>query len=328
MNSSPWSLNQRYVHVSRDVENGDHVATNPRGCRDMLDCLVIGGGPAGLLAAVYLARYRRSVRVIDAGESRAAKIPESHNYPGFVGIAGLEVLQRLSGQAREYGVELVNGRVTSLCKRGESFVATCSGSDVNARFILLATGLVDNCPSIEGQPAGCPSGVIRFCPICDGYEAMDCRVGVLGDIKTGGKKALFLRTYTRDVSLFLTDETEDVDWQEKLTKAGVRIIGHLKQIRQATPRAVTVVTHRGESHDLDALYPALGCTVSSNLATMLGALSTKTGNLEVDDHQRTTIEGLYAAGDVVTDLHQLSVAFGHAAIGATDIHNRLPPNPR
>jgi thioredoxin reductase (NADPH) len=79
---------------------------------------------------------------------------------------------------------------------------------------------------------------------------------------------------------------------------------------------------------LDALYPALGCTVNSELATALGASSTENGNLEFDVHQRTTVDGLYAAGDVVTDLHQSSVAFGHAAVAATDIHNRLLPNPR
>jgi thioredoxin reductase (NADPH) len=294
----------------------------------MLDCLVIGGGPAGLLAAVYLGRYRRSVQVIDAGESRAAKIPESHNYPGFFGIGGLELLRRLNAQARQYGAGLVSDRVTSLRKEGEGLVAMCSGSDVDARFILLATGLVDNCPPIEGQPADCPSDVIRFCPICDGYEAIDRRVGVLGDIKAGGRKALFLRTYTKDVSLFLTDATADEVLLEKLRKANVRVMGKLKQIRRPTENTVTVVTQSGESHEVDALYPALGCTVHSELATALGASSTENGNLEVDDHQRTTVDGLYAAGDVVTDLHQLSVAFGHAAVAATDIHNRLPPNPR
>jgi thioredoxin reductase (NADPH) len=140
----------------------------------------------------------------------------------------------------------VSGRVTSLRKTGKSFVATCSGSEVNARVILLATGLVDHCPPIEGQPADCPSEVIRFCPICDGYEAIDRWVGVLGDIKAGGKKALFLRTY--HVSLFLTDETtEDVNWHEKLTKANVTIVGKLKQIRQATENTVTIVTHGGRA---------------------------------------------------------------------------------
>ena len=112
------------------------------------------------------------------------------------------MLRRLKAQARQYGAELVSGRVTSLRKDGDTFVASSSGSDVSARFVLLATGLVDHCPPIAGQPAGCPSEVVRFCPICDGYEALDRRVGVLGNIKAGGKKALFLRTYTKDVSLF------------------------------------------------------------------------------------------------------------------------------
>ena len=206
---------------------------------------------------------------------------------------------------------------------------SCSGSDVNARFILLATGLVDHCPPIEGQPADCPSEVIRFCPICDGYEAIDRRVGVLGDIKAGGKKALFLRTYTKDVSLFLTDETEDVDWQEKLDKS---------ECEDCRRTETSPASDRKHGHRCDA---AAGKPMKWTLSTLLSVAPfvpilplgsephrTENGNLEVDDHQRTTIEGLYAAGDVVTDLHQLSVAFGHAAIAATDIHNRLPPNPR
>src|SRR3954451_4739112 len=92
---------------------------------NMLDCLVIGGGPAGLLAAVYLGRYRRHVRVIDAGESRASQIPESHNYPGFFGIGGTELLVRLRAQAEQYGAQLMSGRVTSLRSEKEKFVASC-----------------------------------------------------------------------------------------------------------------------------------------------------------------------------------------------------------
>jgi thioredoxin reductase (NADPH) len=116
--------------------------------------------------------------------------------------------------------------------------------------------------------------------------------------------------------------------QRKLDEENVRIVRKFKQITLASESIVAVVTENGERHEVDALYPAFGCTVRSNLATSLGASCTENGNLVVDDHQRTTVEGLYAAGDVVTDLHQLSVAFGHAAIAATDIHNKLPSNPR
>jgi thioredoxin reductase (NADPH) len=80
----------------------------------MLDCLIIGGGPAGLLAAVYLGRYRRRVRVMDAGESRAAKIPESHNYPGFFGMGGTELLRRLREQGEQYGAQVTSGCVSLL----------------------------------------------------------------------------------------------------------------------------------------------------------------------------------------------------------------------
>jgi thioredoxin reductase (NADPH) len=292
----------------------------------MLDCLIVGGGPAGLLAAIYLGRYRRSVRVIDSGESRAAKIPESHNYPGFAGIAGSEILQRLRRQAKTYDVQLVDGHVKSLRRQATGFVASGSGDDTNARLVLLATGLVDHCPAIEGEPADCPSKVIRFCPICDGYEAIDRRVGVLGDSKAGGKKALFLRTYSKDVSLILSKQPQADDQCQQLTEKHIRIVGKPERII-ANDRIVTVLTQSGEHHELDALYPALGCTVRSELATSLGAICSENGNLVVDDHQRTAVAGLYAAGDVVTDLHQLSVAFGHAAIAATHIHNRLPPNP-
>jgi thioredoxin reductase (NADPH) len=300
----------------------------------MLDCLVIGGGPAGLLAAIYLGRFLRKVQVIDAGESRAAKIPVSHNYPGFFGIAGLDILSRLRAQAEEYGARLLNGRITSLRKTSGAFVASGSDSsdldsEMHARFVLLATGLVDHCPPIEGEPASCATDVVRFCPICDGYEAIDRRVGVLGNLDSGGKKALFLRTYTKDVSLFLNEE-ETVNEQQrtKLNEENVRIVEKVQTVQLSAGSTISILTERGQRHELDALYPALGCTVRSDLARALGASCTESGNLVVDDHQRTTVDGLYAGGDVVTDLHQLSVAFGHAAIAATDIHSRLPPNRR
>jgi thioredoxin reductase (NADPH) len=293
----------------------------------MFDCLIIGGGPAGLLAAIYLGRYRRRVLVIDAGESRAAKIPESHNYPGFLGIAGTELLLRLREQAEEYGAQVLGGWVTSLRRDGERFVASFQDRDIEAFFVLLATGLIDRCPLIEGAPEG-PSDLIRFCPICDGYEAIDKRVGVLGDLQSAGKKALFLRTYTKDVMVFKTEAsvaTEDT--QKALQESKLTILDKPRELK-LDKNQIVIVTESGSIHQLDAIYPAIGCNVRSELATALGASCTETGNLLVDNHQQTTVQGLYAAGDVVTDLHQLSVAFGHAAIAATDIHNRLPTNYR
>jgi thioredoxin reductase (NADPH) len=288
----------------------------------MLDCLIIGGGPAGLTAATYLARYRRKARVIDAGESRAIQIPLSHNYPGFKGIGGADLLARLRDQATTFGADIRPAKVTSLIERNGGFVARIGEERIEARCVLMATGLIDKSPT-----SGEASDFIRYCPVCDGYEAMDRRIGVLGSLEDAGKKAIFLRAYSRDVSIFATDD----DWPESLTTtlraAGIKVFASDGRV-SARKDTVRVKVSDGRCAEVDVLYPALGCTVRSQIALKLGARGDDVGCLKVDEHQQTSVEGLYAAGDVVTDLHQLSVVIGHAAVAATAIHNRLPSNPR
>ena len=291
----------------------------------MLDCLVIGGGPAGLTAAIYLARYRRRACLIEDGASRAALIPESHNYPGFKGIAGPELLRRLREQALQYGAAFEAGRVVALRRGPDGFIAEYGHREIRSRMVLLATGLVDESPRIEGLRAGIYDGAIRYCPICDGFEAMDRRIGVIGGLDNAGKKALFLRTYSQDVVVFETESSGDI--RPALKKAGVRSVSGPVRVA-CNGSTVSVATQDGTAHEVDILYPALGCTVRSDLATALGASANETGNLLVDQVQRTTVESLYAAGDVASDLHQINVATAHAAIAATDIHNRLPRNLR
>ena len=288
----------------------------------MLDCLIIGGGPAGLTAATYLARYRRTARIIDSGESRATQIPLSHNYPGFKGIGGADLLARLRDQATTFGADIRTGEVTSLVERNGGFVASIGEERVEARCVLMATGLIDKSPT--GAEASQNS--IRYCPVCDGYEAMDRRIGVLGSLVDAGKKAMFLRSYSGDVSVFATDG----DWPESLTTTlratGIKLFASDGRV-SARKDTVRVNVSEGRC-EVDVLYPALGCNVRSQMALKLGARGDNVGCLKVDEHQQTSIKRLYAAGDVVTDLHQLSVAIGHAAVAATAIHNSLPSNPR
>ena len=289
----------------------------------MLDCLIIGGGPAGLTAATYLARYRRNARVIDSGESRAIQIPMSHNYPGFKGIGGHDLLGRLRDQAATFGADIRTGEVTSLVERNGGFVASIGEERIEARSVLMATGLIDKSPA-SGEVV---HDSIRYCPVCDGYEATDRRIGVLGSLEDAGKKAIFLRSYSRDISVFATDD----DWPESLTTsllaAGIKICA--SDGRVSTRSDTVRVNANGKGGvEVDVLYPALGCTVRSQMALKLGAKGDDVGCLKVDVHQQTSVKRLYAAGDVVTDLHQLSVAIGHAAVAATAIHNRLPSNPR
>jgi len=173
--------------------------------------------------------------------------------------------------------------------------------------VLMATGLIDKKPQTEGLADGIVHGAIRFCPICDGYEASDKRIGVLGPFETAAHKALFMRTYSRDVRLFSTDRVEAPELSGELAAAGIDVAGIAARV-DPSAEGVSVTVEGGKTHVLDVLYPALGCIVRSELAAAIGAKCSRVGTLNVDDRQSTTIDGLFGAGDVVADLHQLSVA--------------------
>ena len=295
----------------------------------IIDCLIIGGGPAGLTAATYLGRYRRSVMLVDAGESRAALIPESHNYPGYAGIAGRDLLKLLRRQAGEFGAELIDGRVDMLEADGDQLLlARFGGKTVRARAVLMATGIIDKDPPLPGIRIAVQKGALRYCPICDGYEVSDQSIGVFGSVRAGGSKALFLRTYSANITLLLTEAPTDADGDmlKALDEAGVTVSSALRFDLEEHGTQVAATFADGTRQEFDVMYPALGCEVRSDLATALGATTDDAGCLLVDPHQRTAAPGILAAGDVVSDLHQLSVAVGHAAIASTAIHNSLPRN--
>ena len=237
------------------------------------------------------------------------------------------MLERLRGQALRYGAELRRGTVTALAREDGGFIAGSGSETLRARTVLMATGLIDKKPQTAGLADGIVHGAIRFCPICDGYEASDKRIGVLGPFETAAHKALFMRTYSRDVRLFSTDRVEAPELSGELAAAGIDVAGIAARV-DPSAEGVSVTVEGGKTHVLDVLYPALGCIVRSELDAALGAKCSRVGTLNVDDRQSTTIDGLFGAGDVVADLHQLSVATGHAAIAATAVHNRLARNAR
>lgn len=293
------------------------------------DCLIVGGGPAGLTAAIYLARYRRKVLVVDSGKSRAAWIPKSHNYPGFEdGIEGKALLAKLREQASDYGAEIRTGEVSGLDEARDGFVATADGDAIDARRVLMATGIIDETPSLPGLRDAVYEGALRFCPICDGYEAQDQRIAVLGHAETAWRKALFLRTYSKDVTFLCIDNPGDApaECTKALREAKVAFPAECATDIDRSGDKIAAVLESGQRMEFDVLYPALGCEVRSGLVTKLGAEASETGNLIVDDCQRTSVKGIYAAGDVVSDLHQISVGLGHATIAATKIHNELERN--
>ena len=292
------------------------------------DCIVVGAGPAGLTAAIYLARFRRDFLVIEGGDSRAARIPRSHNHPGFpTGVRGEVLLSRMRRQAKVYGARIVRGQVSALSTDAAGFaLETGDGGPLLARKVILATGVVDNEPPIPGMEAGVARGLVRICPICDGYEVIDKTVAVLGKDDHSAAEAIFITTYTPKVTLLHAGPAGDLsqDMRRSLDDAGVEVVeAPIDSVVLEAGRLDAVCFAPGAPRKFDVVYAALGVTPRAELARQADASLDDNGRLVVSEHQQTSVPGLYAAGDVVRGLNQISTAQGEAATAATDVHNAL-----
>ena len=293
----------------------------------MDDCIIIGAGPAGLTAAIYLARFHLSTRLFDGGASRAALIPRTHNHAGYPGgIAGTDLLARMLEQAQGFGTVREAASVTAIATDGDDFAVTTDHGSHRARSVLLATGVVNRRPAMPDalHDEALRRGLIRYCPICDGYEVTDKRVGVIGTGDHGMREALFLRGFTRDVTLVAPGAAHDLadDCRVKLDEAGIAHVDGPCGDYAIEGDRFAFDTAAGRMA-FDSVYPAMGSDIRSELAVGAGARATDEGCLEVDDHQRTTVPGLFAAGDVVKGLDQISHAMGEAGVAATAIRNLL-----
>jgi thioredoxin reductase (NADPH) len=289
-----------------------------------IDCLVVGAGPAGLTAGLYLARFRRQATVFDGGQSRAQWIPMARNIAAWPeGITGGEFLSRARVQAEGYGARFEAANVIGLEATGDDgFEAVLEdGRRLRARTVILTTGVAEVEPPFPAFDEGVRRGVVNLCPICDGFEAQGKRLAVLGSGQHGAAEALFLRTYAQRIDLYTTGSEpipdEILAW---LDDARVTV-------RPAALDRIAVEAQgvRVDGEFYDRLYSALGVRPRHLLAERLGARLDEDGRLVVDSHQATTVDGLYAAGDLVRGLNQISVAMAEAAIAATAVHNRLPP---
>lgn len=292
------------------------------------DCIIIGAGPAGLTAAIYLARYHLSIRLFDSGTSRAAWIPCTHNHAGYPnGISGKELLARMQEQARKYGAVREEKRVEHLAKTGDHFTIGTDSGTFTARSVLLATGVVNRRPDAlpdDVHDEALARGLLRYCPVCDGYEVTDKRVAVIGTSTQGTAEALFLRGFTADLTLVSPHGDHDLDEEcaARLDEAGIaRVAGPCSGF--AIEGDQLAFDTANERMAFDSVYPALGSHVRSELAADAGARTTDEGCVIVDDHMETTVPGLFGAGDVVIGLDQISHAMGQAGVAATTIRNHL-----
>jgi thioredoxin reductase (NADPH) len=290
---------------------------------DIQDAIVVGAGPAGLTAAIYLGRFRRRCIVLEDDHSRARWIPTSHNIPGFTaGIGGDELLTKLKGQARKYGAEIRRAHVSGLTVDDGIFTIRTEAETFYSRYVLLATGVRDHLPAIEGAADAVTRSLLRFCPICDAFEAIDKRIGVIGDGELGEREGEFLRHYSKQVTLM------HIGFPPPPGAAGSPIVDDIERIAielsdlRIEEDRVTLSNGQSSRH-FNVVYLALGCSPQHDLALSLHARCDEHGALQVNAHQETSVPRLYAAGDVVRGLNQVIVAAAESALAATDIHNKL-----
>lgn len=301
------------------VAEPDHADAN-----DTADCIVVGGGPAGLTAAIYLRRFHRDVRVIDSGHGRARRISRSHNVAGFPeGIAGNELLRRMTEHLQLVGGNVVESEVCAVVKAEDGlFDVRLTGSNMRCRSLLLCTGVVDRPSATPGACEIEQADLMRYCPVCDGYEYSDKRIGVLANSPHGLEEARFLRNFSDSVVVIPT--IGSLGLRVHAAEDGIACLDAIATRLSLTSAGhVLVQMSNGQQQTVDVVYSALGVDPRVSLARSLGIRLDDRDGILVDAHCRTNVPDVYAAGDVVSALDQISVAVGHAAIAATAIHNDL-----
>lgn len=230
-------------------------------------------------------------------------------------------------QVEQLGVERVHARVSALRRDGDRFIATVGARHLQARYVILATGSLDREPAVTGTKELRDAGLLRQCPVCDAFEFQGRRIAVLGHGAHGVKVALFLRHYSDNVVLIgpAPDQSElNNAIRGQLANTDLqRETDTVDALALRTGGGALLRFASGTEREADVIYSALGCHPRIELGVRLGANCEADGNLAVDAHQRTSVPGLYAAGDVTGGLDQIVVACAEAAVAATAIHHEL-----
>ena len=240
-----------------------------------VDCAVIGAGPAGLTAAIYLHRFRRRCAVFDAGGSRADLIPRSHNHPAFPdGIRGPDLLARMRAQLAGFGGAPLDMAVQQVAAERGGFRLTAAGGQVfAAQGIILATGVRDRLPAMPDAVAQVKAGRLRQCPVCDAWEVRGRRIAVIGAFPCSVGEALFLRHYTEDVTLMTLAAPFDPPQSvlDRLARAGIVVDPRpVRRISAGPGQGVAFHLAGFGQVDFDVAYCGLGVDPQTGLAKALG----------------------------------------------------------
>jgi thioredoxin reductase len=297
------------------------------------DVAIVGGGPAGLSAAVWLARYLHQVVLIDSGDPRNWETRGVNGFLGLPRIRPAELREKGREEARKYGATLVDDTVGRV-ERGDDdlFVLTLdSGPSLHARRLLLAIGLKDVWPDIPGLER-VYGETAHVCPDCDGYEARDQKTVVIGRGRKAVGMALNLTTWTRDIIICTNGESPDLDeaeYCEKLDALNIPVLTERVVSVCARDRRVhCLALESGMELDADKIFFAIGQYPADDLGAQLGCERDSGGHIIVDEHYHTSVPNVYAAGDIVPGPQLAIAAASEGASAALAIHKSLGPDAR
>jgi thioredoxin reductase (NADPH) len=300
--------------------------------RQKYDVVIVGGGPAGLSAGLWLARYLHDVVVVDSGDPRNWETRGVNGFLGHQGIRSPELRKLGRSEGATYGVDFVAGIVdTAENENGDLFVVKLrDGSTMQAKRILLAIGIKDVWPAIPGL-GDCYGETVHVCPDCDGYETRDKKTVVIGTGRKAVGMALALTTWTRQIVICTNGLAPDMD-QELLDRLKALNIPVLDQpitcVLSKDKDIRGLELEGGMSLDCERLYFAIGQYPADDLGAQLGCKRDQMGRLEIDSRNHTSVRNVYAAGDIAPGPQMAIVAAASGAVAAIAIHASLVPESR
>ncbi|MEF3304072.1 NAD(P)/FAD-dependent oxidoreductase [Paenibacillus sp. GYB003] len=292
------------------------------------DCIIVGGGIAGLQAAIQIGRYGHSALVADKGDGRSTLCRSYHNVLGWPdGISGMELRRLGRSQAEKTGIRFVADEIVRAERQADLFWLQGTGGEYRAKTVLLATGIVDRFPDLPGL-VPCLGKTVYVCPDCDGHEVRNRKTIVLGSGDPGASMALTLSDRTDDL-VFVNHERKPVSPESSSALRDKRIVVVSEPVREVLEaddglfQGVRLAS--GGEIWADRGFIAFGGNeVRSALAEQLGAERHENGHIMTDARTKmTTVPNLWAAGDVGVHSEQVTIAMGEGSQAAIWMHKTL-----
>ena len=284
----------------------------------MNDVIIIGAGPAGLTTAIYAARGGKSVLVIgDKFDSQLATCGRIENYPGFEG-EGMDLAIKMEEQAKEWGTEVVTSRVTGLSNEGEIFKAKTQDAVYEGRVLVIATGAHPRRLDIPGEEKLLHRGV-SYCAVCDGAFFRERNVFVVGYGNGAAKAAYYLSTFS-NVKVLCTKKRlrAEAIYLKELDERGVEVLVGVEPIEVFGDELLEGIRYRFEGKEIlekvDGIFVEAGTLPNNDLAADLRLELDDKGFIKVDSACRTSIDRVFACGDIIGGVRQVASAVGEGSI--------------